>query len=157
MGNASSSSALAGVSPNQAVGSAELNACWDAYVRAGQGRRVSRVGALMSDFIFVHPLWQDVKKKGELSQALAVRALGDFARSAGVNADKKRLQTVVSDVSGSNGKVRTTKAKKCEKARKKKHSEKKTRLTSDAQVSKQDFEKMFVLTAKQGNVLLTQR
>ena len=49
---------------------------------------------------------QDVKRKGELSQALAVRALGDFARAAGVSTDKRRLEAVVRDVSGKSGKVR---------------------------------------------------
>ena len=48
---------------------------------------------------------QDVKRRGELSQDLAVRALTDFARAAAVDADKKRMQAVVRDVAGPKGKV----------------------------------------------------
>ena len=49
---------------------------------------------------------QDVKCRGELSSDLAVRALSDFARAAGVEADRKRVETAVHDVAGPTGKVR---------------------------------------------------
>ena len=105
MGNSNSSPVLAGVKPTQPVDTAELNACGSAYVRlpACQSVYLHRIAVLSSNVL---PVAQDVKRRGELSEDLAARALTDFARAAGVNTDKKRIQRVVRDAAGPKGKVR---------------------------------------------------
>ena len=112
MGNqASSSPALRNVQTTRIVGTAELNQCWNAYVRCRRALLPfpRSLTCSCSPAVHAHRRSQDVKKRGELSQALAIRALIDFARAAGVDApDKKQMQALVLQAAGGakGGKVR---------------------------------------------------